>query len=74
MKYYKCECGSESFIKRYNVWNVEFKVEVTECNTPENESDEDYWDIRDVGVVKDHLDGYYCKECGKLAQELCDGL
>jgi len=24
-KYYKCECGSETFVRTYNVWNEKIK-------------------------------------------------
>jgi hypothetical protein len=68
MAYYKCECGSETFVKVYNVWNIKIKVDVNE------ENGEEFWDVEEYGVCKDHLYGYRCMECGKDAQELNGGL
>lgn len=68
MKYYKCKCGSENFIRMYNVWNVEIKVEVDEVNGIET------WDEIVGGVEKCHPIGYICAECRQDAQELNDGL
>lgn len=67
-KYYKCECGSESFIRTYNVYNIEVKVEIGEHNGEET------WDEIEIGKEKDHLLGYICKDCRQDAQELNDGL
>jgi hypothetical protein len=25
-EYYKCDCGSETFVRTYNVWNEKIKV------------------------------------------------
>jgi hypothetical protein len=67
-KYYKCKCGSESFIRMYNVYNIEIKVKVTE------KDGEEYWDEEYIGKEKDHFYGFICKECRQDAQELNDGL
>jgi hypothetical protein len=64
--YYKCDCGSSSFIKVYTVWNVEIKVEVSEYNN------EECWDEEIIGKEKDHFDGYICKKCRKSMTELND--
>lgn len=70
--YYKCpHCGSEEFIKHYNLWDEEIKVRVT---PHEKEGEEDYWDVENQGVIKDHLVGYRCSNCGEYPQELNDGL
>ena len=66
--YYKCECGSDTFIRVYNVWNEKIKVKVTE------ENGEELWDVEELGKVKDHLHGYICSECGQDNYELNDGL
>jgi hypothetical protein len=68
MRYYKCECGSDEFIRIYNVWNEKFKVKVTE------QDGEEFWDIEELGKVKDHLHGYICAKCNEEPQELNDGL
>lgn len=68
MKYYKCECGSEEFVRIYNVWNEKIKVQVTE------EDGEEFWDVEENGKEKDHLCGYICAKCRKDADELNDGL
>lgn len=68
MKYYKCECGSDEFIRIYNVWNEKFKVRVTE------QDGEELWDVEELGKIKDHLYGYVCAKCNKEPQELNDGL
>ncbi len=68
-KTYKCECGSESFIRMYNVYNIEVIVKITE-----QEDGEELWDEVEIGKEKDHLVGYICKECRQDAQELNDGL
>lgn len=67
-KYYVCECGSNSFIKIYNVWNFEIKVEISEVDG------EELWDEKIIKKSKDHLYGYICKNCNKDAQELNDDL
>jgi hypothetical protein len=66
--YYKCECGSDEFVRTYNVWQEKIKVEVTE------QDGEEYWGVEELGKVKDHLVGYMCCKCGEDAQELNDGL
>ena len=66
--YYKCECGSDSFIRMYNVWNVDIKVETSQVDGGE------CWDEEIIGKEKDHFVGFICKECRKDAQELNDGL
>lgn len=68
MGYYKCECGSEEFIRVYNVWNEKIKVEITDSG------DEELWDVVELGKEKDHLCGFICSKCRKDAQELNDGL
>jgi len=68
MNYYKCECGSDTFVRMYNVWNEKIKVEVSEHNG------EELWDVEELGKEKDHLVGYICSECRQKAQELNDGL
>ena len=68
MDYYKCECGSDTFVRMYNVWNEKIKVEVSEHNG------EECWDVEELGKEKDHLVGYICSECRQSAQELNDGL
>jgi hypothetical protein len=62
--YYKCECGSEDFVRQYNVYNVNTKVAV----------DGEYWDEEIGEIEKDHFLGYICKECRQDAMELNDGL
>jgi hypothetical protein len=69
-KYYKCKCGSETFVRLYNVWNEKLKVKVTESE----QNGEEFWDVEELGKEKDHLYGYICAECRKDAQELNDGL
>lgn len=69
MEYYKCECGSDEFVRIYNVWNEKIKVQVTK----DKEGDE-LWDVEEHGKIKDHLYGYICRKCGKDADELNDGL
>jgi|LauGreDrversion4_2_1035121.scaffolds.fasta_scaffold97999_2 hypothetical protein len=66
--YYKCECGSDTFIRVYNVWNEIIKVKVTE------ENGEEFWDVEELGKEKDHLYGYMCAECRQDNAELNDGL
>jgi DNA-directed RNA polymerase subunit RPC12/RpoP len=66
--YFKCECGSDTFIRLYNVWNEKIKVKVTE------ENGEEFWDIEELGKEKDHLYGYICAECRQDNDELNDGL
>ncbi len=68
MGYYKCECGSDEFIRIYNVWNEKFKVQVTQ------ENGEEFWDVEELGKVKDHLYGYICAKCSQDMDELNDGL
>ena len=65
IKYYKCECGSETFVRTYNVWNEKIKVKI---------SNDELWDVEELGKEKDHLLGYICVECRKDAQELNDSL
>ena len=67
-RYYKCECGSDTFIRVYNVWNEKIKVEVSE------EDGEEFWDVKELGKEKDHLVGYMCAECRQDNDELNDGL
>jgi DNA-directed RNA polymerase subunit RPC12/RpoP len=69
-KYYKCKCGSETFVRLYNVWNEKLKVKITEYE----QTGEEFWDVEELGKEKDHLYGYICAECRKDAQELNDGL
>ena len=66
--YYKCECGSEDFIRMYNVWNEKIKVEVVVQNG------EELWGVEEHGKEKDHPLGFICAECRQDAQELNDGL
>ena len=66
--YLKCECGSETFIRVYNVWNEKIKVKVTE------KDGEELWDVEELGKEKDHLFGYICAECRDDNDELNDGL
>ena len=67
-KYYKCKCGSDEFYRTYNVWTEKFKVKVG------SESDEETWDVEELGKIKDHLVGYSCMKCNSNQQELNDGL
>ena len=67
-RYYKCECGNDTFIRTYNVWNEKIKVEIIEKNG------EELIDIEELGHVKDHLYGYICEKCNKDAEELNDWL
>lgn len=67
-KYYKCECGSDTFMRIYNVWTERFKVEVVDVNG------EELWGVEELGKEKDHLHGYVCYKCGQDAQELNEGL
>jgi hypothetical protein len=67
-KYFKCQCGSETFVRIYNVWNETVKVKVTE------EDGEEFWDVEELGKEKDHLVGYICSECRQDNDELNDGL
>jgi hypothetical protein len=67
-QYYKCKCGSETFVRMYNVWNEKLKVKVTEQDS------EELWDVEELGKEKDHLLGYICAECRQDADELNDGL
>lgn len=69
-KYYKCKCGSETFVRLYNVWNEKLKVKITEYE----QNCEEFWVVEELGKEKDHLYGYICAECRKDAQELNDGL
>lgn len=65
-KYYKCECGSETFVRVFNVWNQKVKVIIT------LEDEEEYWDFEELGKEKDHLYGYICEQCRKDAPDLSD--
>ncbi len=67
-KYYTCECGSNKFVRMYNVFNETIQVEVTERDG------EELWDVKELGKEKDHLVGYICADCRQDAQELNDGL
>ena len=67
-RYYKCKCGSETFVRMYNVLNEKLKVKVTE------QDGEELWDVEELGKEKDHLVGYICAECRQDADELNDGL
>lgn len=67
-KYYKCGCGSEDFVRIYNVYNEKIKVIVT------IENDEEFWDVEEHGKEKDHLVGFICAECREDAEELNNGL
>lgn len=67
-KYYKCECGSDTFIRIYNVWNEKIKVRLIE------ENGEEFVDVEELGKIKDHLYGYICAKCNKDAQDLNDWL
>ena len=68
MGYYKCKCGSDEFVRMYNVWNEKIKVEVTIGD------DEDYYDVEEHGKEKDHLLGIICAKCRQVADELNDAL
>lgn len=68
-RYYKCsKCGSNNFIRAYNVWNEKIKVKFTENDG------EELLDVEELGKVKDNLFGYICENCGEDAQELNDWL
>ncbi len=67
-KYFKCDCGSEMFIRVFNVLDEKIKVKVTK------EIDEEFWDIEEHGKEKDHWVGYICANCRQDAQELNYGL
>ena len=62
--YYKCKCGSDRFVRIYNVWNETIKVVISE---------EDL-DVQELGKEKDHLVGYICADCRQDADELNDWL
>jgi hypothetical protein len=66
--YFKCQCGSETFVRTYNVWNETIKVKVIK------EDGEEFWDVEELGKEKDHLVGYMCAECRQDNDELNDGL
>jgi len=68
MGYYKCTCGSDEFIRVYNVWNERLKINITEVDG------EELWDVEELGKDKDHLVGYRCAKCGSSNNELNDGL
>lgn len=68
MGYLKCECGSDEFVRVYNVLLEKIKVKVVV------EDGEELWDVEEHGKIKDHLHGYRCCKCGEDAQELNDGL
>ena len=68
MEYYKCECGSDEFIRVYNVWTEKIKVQVT------IQDGEEIWGVEELGKEKDHLYGYRCANCGIEPEELNDGL
>lgn len=42
MSYYKCKCGSNEFVRIYNVWNEKIKIDVTEKDGKE------FWDVEIV--------------------------
>lgn len=42
-RYYKCKCGSEDFVRIYNVYSEKIKVKVT------NEKGEEFWDVEEHG-------------------------
>jgi DNA-directed RNA polymerase subunit RPC12/RpoP len=65
MKYIKCECGSERFVRMYNVYNELLKVK---------EDKNGYWEVEELGKEKDHLVGYICAKCRQDVDELNDGL
>jgi hypothetical protein len=64
--YLKCECGSEDFVRMYNVYNENIKVEIVEING------EECFGVEEMGVAKTHLDGYMCRSCGSYNDELND--
>lgn len=68
ISYFKCECGSDEFLRTYNVWQEAIKVQISE------ENGEEFWDVEELGKVKDHLCGFMCAKCSKDAHELNDGL
>ncbi len=59
-----CLCGSDTFIRIYNVWNEKIKVEEFKGG----------WSVIELGKEKDHLVGYICAECRQDADILNDGL
>lgn len=65
MNYYRCECGSEKFVKTHNVWNELLMVKI---------HDDESWEIEELGVEKTHPIGYICAKCRQDVQELNDGL
>jgi len=67
-KYFTCECGSELFVRHYNIWNELLKVEIIEFNN------EEFWKVEELGKSKNHLDGYRCYNCGRDTPELNDGI
>lgn len=71
--YYTCECGSDTFVKVYNVYLEKVKVGVSYIKGGERDGEE-LWDVEDHGIAKTHPVGYRCYECGMDAQELTDGL
>ena len=66
--YFKCECGSDTFVRMYSVYNELIKVVVI------TENDEEFWDTEELGIEKHHKEGYICAKCRQDAQELNDGL
>ncbi len=67
-EYYTCKCGSDTFVRMYNVWNERIKIKISGGN------DLELYDIEELGKEKDHLYGYICAECRQDADELNDGL
>ncbi len=67
-RYYECKCGSDRFVRIYNVWNETIKVAISE------EDGEEFVDVQELGKEKDHLFGYICADCRQDADELNDWL
>lgn len=64
-EYFKCECGSENFIRMYNVFNEKIKVKINKDKT---------WEVEEHGGEKKHLLGFICANCRKNADKLNDAL
>ena len=73
-EYYECpHCGSDRFVRMYNVWNEEFRLKLHP--TEKYEDGTPMWNgTEELGVEKDHLYGYICADCRKDAEELNEGL
>lgn len=62
MKAYKCECGSDSFLRTYTLYQEEVKVTIDEKI--------DLVFVEELGNTKSSVDGYTCAKCDKEAEEL----